>query len=409
MKKMALEQLEWELEFLTPGFVGKANQISPNELMSSSIKGMLRFWYRALVHEAVDSNSDWFEPRVFGANKQQSSFLLRTQLLPRTSIKIRAEDLHEELKKFKEGKSRHARNGAIYLGYSLFLKKNKKRYAWAPGVRIHCRAIFTHGSTDKYRKGFLGALWVLGHFGGLGSRNRRGFGAVRLVNWKTNDSKWQLIMEQLPLLGGVESLDAWSKQFEEVQYLFRQWFKRHSEEVFWPHLGSKTSYWLGRHRDKDWKVILNTAGRILQDFRLRREPDYKLVKKSILENNKNNEDKDGSNNKKSVPPICKRCAFGLPLTFRYSKIKGEMTFEPCIAVKSRMVSRHRWPSLLIVRPILIADYLHPFFLRLDGPVPGQEQLIQVCEKDSRQLIRQADAELLDVFMKSLQGARQWIG
>ncbi len=399
MKSCEQEYLEWTLELVTPGFLGGSDNSRPQALPAASIKGALRFWYRAIVPDATIRGSEGFEARIFGTNYGQSMFLLRAKVENDQQDKINAKELREKFIAFNQGRGLHTRNGATYLGYSLFLGENKRRMGWAPGTRIHCRAIFPRGMNDQDRKGLLAAIWALGHLGGIGSRSRRGFGSVQLAEWRSNRKSWEKLMEQLPLLDEAGNMGAWHEQIARVQKRFIEWFGNWHRKRDYPHLGPETAYWLGLPGERDWAKALEQAGRRMQEFRVRREPDYSLVKEALMEG------------KRAPARVPQRCAFGLPLTFRFSSLKkkGTMTFEAQVSAGDETRIFHRWPSPLLVRLVKIGNALYPFMLRFDGPVPGQGRLAKVGVKNWRRSVPQADENLLEIFMDSLEGVRPWNG
>jgi CRISPR-associated protein Cmr1 len=78
---MGMTKLTAEFKIVTPLFVGGANPQS-SELRVPSIKGVLRFWWRALalgrLHSVKGVRAE--EARIFGSTKGQSSVKLLLSL-----------------------------------------------------------------------------------------------------------------------------------------------------------------------------------------------------------------------------------------------------------------------------------------------------------------------------------------
>ena len=221
---------------------------------------------------------------------------------------------------------------------------------------------------DGLCKALLGALWCLGHLGGAGTRSRRGFGSLALLDWKMDGAPWPE-MEQLPILSKETTTSQWTEGLNTALSTFERWFGpvenfRSRDAYHQPHLGQDFSTALlpdGFARDK-WDEALNLAGTRLQEFRQRRQPDYSLLKEQVL----SNERKGG----KSLTEGPERAAFGLPLAFRFGSLPGS---KPVMLVPyddENKTTFERHGSLLFIRLCLLGDRLHPLFVRLDGDIPG---------------------------------------
>lgn len=176
---------------VTPMFLGSAHPKEPvDSIRPPSVKGALRFWWRALAWSEFKKPSvtnaaalqaiHREEARIFGSAASdtqggQSSFLMQvtTAKLKSTAAGL----VHPEF-------SRCA--GARYLGYGLmeaFDSQKKNTHAGQLG-----RPCIDDGQTFELRfrmrqeppESLLNALKVFGLLGGLGSRARHGMGSVSL-------------------------------------------------------------------------------------------------------------------------------------------------------------------------------------------------------------------------------------
>jgi len=191
-----MNTLEATYRIVTPMFIGDADQ-KATSLRSPSIKGMLRFWWRALNwgHCLEMANSEpnlalrhlhEREKHLFGLaaaiqnDKQiggQGCFLLTT-----TQPQIR----HENQWPINN-------TGSGYLGYGLFATNQQPhREALKEAGEFTLRFIFKPGSGENDIASIREALEAWGLFGGLGSRARRGFGSVTLVKLNNQDKRLDL-------------------------------------------------------------------------------------------------------------------------------------------------------------------------------------------------------------------------
>ena len=133
-----------------------------------------------------------------------------------------------------------------------------------------------------------------------------------------------------------------------------------------PHVGqgSRSAFRFALHPDgfradrpNAWAEALNEAGRALQDFRVRREPDYSGVKASLT-------------GRRPLGRAPERATFGLPIAFRFQGVRGRAEFQAFRGTRAGGHKSDRHASPLFVRVLRIGDRLHPACFRLDGPVPA---------------------------------------
>ena len=141
----------------------------------------------------------------------------------------------------------------------------------------------------------------------------------------------------------------------------------------------------------DWEGILSYMGGLLQDFRLRSKPDYQDVKEHLMARSR-----QGGQFMQNTPS---RATFGMPLTFRYSSIRGDVTFLPYDERVKGAFERHG--SLLHLRTAVIGDRLYPLFIRLDGDVPGIAPRGAI--RGQGRPLRRPKENSMDRFLNSLAG------
>jgi CRISPR-associated protein Cmr1 len=337
------EPLKATFSIVTPVFCAGADQKGPSEIRPFSLRGALRFWYRAVDGDFHKNERAHFG-HAAGEEGQASPVILR---LPQRVIGSKNyKDLLEPRKA--------RQSGAAYLGYTLYLGDNK-RQGIAPGepFTVELAARWKDLETQA-RRAWLAALWLLGHLGGLGTRSRRGLGTIALRDW----SGWSEAEELRPA-HGTQSPRDWMNGLDVGLKTIFQWFpvgppRGHEHQV----LNRPPDIRLLSQGHKSWEHALAHAGSLLQGFR-----------------------RQGKKHKDLVD-------FGLPLKFR--------TGKPASGERSK-----RSASRLHVRIIRIGDAYHPLYLTLDAPLlPGGERV----KLDPELLPSRPGLGLIQDFMTSLQGA-----
>lgn len=141
---------------ITPMFLGGENQEKKAELRAPSIKGALRFWYRA-----IDSNYRQHEMRIFGGTDEgvgQSKFLLRI-----------------------ENSIINHQNGLTNTLKTLAYGAENRNYI-KTGETFRLKLIFKPNTNEEDILRVKRALWAFTMLGGLGTRSRKGFGSLRVTS-----------------------------------------------------------------------------------------------------------------------------------------------------------------------------------------------------------------------------------
>jgi len=163
-----LKFITFTLKAVTPLFM-KGAYDNKCEFRASSIKGCLRYWFRVIYPGRLEEES-----RLFGSTASRSPLIVRaSELSP-----IKEGNLHYDAN-YEDVKS-----GIGYLGYGIIDDEKK----------LSQQSCYQHKSTFTLQFGFnrslshddkitiLNAFWALLMFGGLGAKNRRGFGSMLVVD-----------------------------------------------------------------------------------------------------------------------------------------------------------------------------------------------------------------------------------
>ncbi len=174
---------------VTPMFLGDANQKAAN-LRPPSVKGALRFWWRALnwgrclqeagAESAALTRLHCQEASLFGsaadeAGSGQGRFLLRVSQQPRVAL---------------ETVWPQNNTGSGYLGYGLMATNDQlHREGLHEGVDFSLELRFKPKTEQADVDALTETLRTWSLFGGLGSRARRGFGSVTLLDLNGQDAR----------------------------------------------------------------------------------------------------------------------------------------------------------------------------------------------------------------------------
>lgn len=175
-----MKTIQATYRIVTPMFIGGANQDPSDAVRPPSFKGALRFWWRALnwgrLRQAAPSDADALEAlhreevRLFGGSAEQGGqglFLLRVVKQPApTSV------VHDW--PVEKSKSGYMGLGLIPMGEHL--RRGGIREGQSFSVELLLKADARPNDITQIKE----AMHALGLLGGLGSRNRKGFGSIAL-------------------------------------------------------------------------------------------------------------------------------------------------------------------------------------------------------------------------------------
>jgi CRISPR-associated protein Cmr1 len=163
-----MPKIEFTLRTVSPLFLNGANSRTPDLLRAASLRGQLRYWFRAIKGASISSTQRLFEEEaaVFGTTDAGSPVTIR--MWPLKDYQPQSVPMlpHRMVRGIGDGgnesKADAFKDIVIYL--QLITK---------PGISF----------PRDFLKAF--ATWQL--IGGLGKRSRRTFGAVQHVSWKPSE------------------------------------------------------------------------------------------------------------------------------------------------------------------------------------------------------------------------------
>lgn len=253
-----VKKLTVTYQMITPTFLAGSDQRRA-ELRLSSVKGALRYWYRAIDPKYYKWESDLFGGS--GENVRQSRFLMRLHPI----------DWKEKKFSFRNREL----DGLGYVTFSLRAKQGYKRSYLEAGqtfsISFFMREPRKEEDLDRaaFWKRLLASVWLLGHVGGLGSRSRRGFGTVALVDWQIDHcDEGRRLLSQIPLPSRAATIDKWARLFRRGISLFRDWFGTWDQrKVEHPLINDQTAFCISNRPCSDWNEAMREGIEQLASFR----------------------------------------------------------------------------------------------------------------------------------------------
>lgn len=187
-----MQTITFECEVITPMFLAGADGTTP-ELRAPSIKGALRFWWRAMNGGNPNMKED--EEYLFGGTNnggRRSRVMIRI-LDPLPNVSVKNENLPFVPKistYYKSGRMKQKRDGSWFKMESFSISmldyltigiredngSNLKRGFIKPNEKFYLE--FRVHKSDK--EAVINAFVALSQFGSLGSKNRNGFGCFSI-------------------------------------------------------------------------------------------------------------------------------------------------------------------------------------------------------------------------------------
>lgn len=373
-----MSHFEIKLRTLTPTFC-RGKDAASAEIRPPSLKGQLRWWYRAWQPLAVNGPPDgpWSEGMVMGGTRGhagQCPFTLRIAQDLFNTISWR------EVERTAPRGSRSQVGGIRYLGFAFRTTRQgpEDHRAVPPDVGFTATHVFPRGTSDEAARGLIAAWWLLAHLGGLGARGRRGFGSVTIEAWEWPDR--QDLLRSLPLPGQARDGRTWQAMVIEGLQVLERWLDR---DARWPrgyphpHLGPGSEVVL--FADPAWRRhadALEAAGQTLAT---------------------------GRRDHRGPPgPVDGRVTVGLPLE---TGRRPTRSWRPG-SWQTHRIETDRHASALHLSVGAYKAGSGTCWTRLAGPVPGIGGYRVWEERDKRQTIPEEAHDTLTALVRSLPG-RRW--
>lgn len=306
----------FECEVLTPLFLGGADARGAPELRVPSVRGAMRYWYRALLGGSalLDKQNPLqtlraLESELFGSTEQGAA--LSTRLRQSSVLPVHAYEKDHAIRTPQGG---YLPSGKDYLLWSMSSsgKPNTPRFQPArqyiqPGAKfeIILSAMLDESVVSKGEAAF----WLLTNLGAVGARANRGAGSLQAHNADSSVPFKQCTSVQalqIHLKNGIQKCmqlvagGNWKQVSEHDQPEY---------DILHPQV---CEIWVVANENDGWGSYLdalNGLGSRFRDYRTHINP----LGKSDHDNVLRWFDRGGRG------PELKRPVFGLPIPFRYSE------------------------------------------------------------------------------------------
>lgn len=305
--------IKFECQVLTPLFLGGADARLNPELRAPSIRGAMRYWYRALLGgstiikerdelQALKAN----EARVFGTTEHSSAVTVRVTY-----------DTEPVCASFQKDRAIRTPDGGFLptgKDYLLWSMAATRQLPDREYIKQDTKFVITLGARQDVSalNAATAAFWLLANLGALGARANRGAGSIQAQRVDSQGDEiafrvCQAIDElQSYIANGIRQCLAaigdgtarW-RAFQDTQP---------SYDVIAP---DAVQIWIVANAQGGWTSssdALNGIGEKMRDYRSHRKTvgreDHDAVLKWLEEG--------------GASPEIKRAAFGLPIPFRYS-------------------------------------------------------------------------------------------
>ena len=229
-----MREINVTLEFLTPAFIGAVENQRVSEFRLPSLKGLLRYWWRAYQDFSDETELYKDESNIFGDTACKAKF----------SISLR-----QPLQSLTRNSQKQAFNmnqpGIRYLFYSMYqMGRSPGRINWLePGTTIDLLFRFFDESSIKE---IITALWWLENFGGIGARSRRGAGSFRITKVDNLEG-----IERIPQF----MCQGWSPKTENLKEEILNFLKDSIDSSYHPRSSQIPSYTAFRKGISNYKVL----------------------------------------------------------------------------------------------------------------------------------------------------------
>lgn len=173
-----MHSITFTCETITPMFLSGADGTTP-ELRAPSIKGAMRFWWRAMNGHLANAQNGGIsnllkeDERLFGGvngGGKKSSVMVRIFDLKNENYFIDG----NEIKRYCD---QNDKKGMAYLFYILVNNQQKDRKGFR---NLRFKISLSSKNLSDLKKG-VASFWLFIHLGGLGSRARRGAGCIQVT------------------------------------------------------------------------------------------------------------------------------------------------------------------------------------------------------------------------------------
>ncbi len=168
-----------ELKIVTPLFMSGADSDNA-ELRVPSIKGVMRYFYRAAMAEDNLEKLRKKETDLFGGASDKDSFRAKVGMFIKNTDRLPKQNDFKGYYNFRwyfNSSERTLTGNDRGIGYMMYSVISPKQEF----IENDTKFSLVFAGEERYIKKYLAALWISVYFGGFGKRSRRGAGDVVFV------------------------------------------------------------------------------------------------------------------------------------------------------------------------------------------------------------------------------------
>ncbi len=224
--------IKFECETITPMFLAGADGKTP-EFRPPSIKGAMRFWWRAMNGHLSIKELREEEGKIFGTSDEKIG---RSKF----SIRVKPQELHSSKDKLPSHPvmvKTYSINILEYLAYGTYeYEKGRGNIFIRDYIKPNQKFSLSIFLSDTLENDIINIVKLLSTFGGLGSRSRNGFGSFKILsindendsfyfNFKKNDYSLKLpkysALSQGMRLWKTDQQDKWDDALAKLGIIYR--------------------------------------------------------------------------------------------------------------------------------------------------------------------------------------------
>lgn len=192
-----MQTIELTLQFNTPVFARGGSD--GFEITPQSIKGIMRFWYRALLPNVIDIHRCGEDTKPYCGMKRAEELLFgSTTQRSLFDVEVETRGMKQDYgtwvinpkgKPVFTPKESATASGANYAAYGMSPSKKGEmiRKYLTPGSQAILTFVFRKKSLTEEMRDFFLHLWgVISMFGGIGAKSRKGYGSFDIITVKVN-------------------------------------------------------------------------------------------------------------------------------------------------------------------------------------------------------------------------------
>ena len=168
-----MKSISFLCEVVTPMFLAGADVDEP-EIRPPSIKGALRWWWRALNGNLSREQLWQKEAELFGVGGDQAKRSKVNILVKNGFVDVSSNNLPE--KRYAATRARGQVDIMSYLSYGV---KNSRRYI-PPRTVFEIELVFSKKLSDNDIEMIIKSFRVLSKYGSIGARSRNGYGCFKI-------------------------------------------------------------------------------------------------------------------------------------------------------------------------------------------------------------------------------------